>query len=101
MEQVAATLPKRSEEVSAHRANLSMNGGVLQTEPLTVGKFGIYTVREPSKLYYTVKRLLDVVLSIFGIVFLLPVFLCLAICIKVDDGGSVMHFREIIGKHGE
>ena len=100
MEQVAATLPNRADERPASRTNLGKHGGVLQTEPLAVGKSSIYTVREPSKLYYIIKRLLDIVLSILGIVFLLPVFLCIALCIKLDDGGPVLHFREIIGKHG-
>ena len=101
MKQVAATLPNRSEEGPASRANVSMNAGVLQTEPLAAEKISIFTVREPSKLYYTVKRLLDIVLSILGIVFLAPVFLCIALSIKIDDGGPVLHFREIIGKHGK
>ena len=78
-----------------------MNASILQTESLAAGEFSIFTVREPSKLYYTAKRLLDIILSMFGIVFLLPIFLCIAVCIKIDDGGSVLHFREIIGKHGK
>jgi len=78
-----------------------MNASILQTESLAAGKFSIFTVRGPSKLYYTTKRLLDIILSILGIVFLLPVFLCIAVYIKLDDGGSVLHFREIIGKHGK
>jgi lipopolysaccharide/colanic/teichoic acid biosynthesis glycosyltransferase len=101
MEQVAATLPNRSEEGLTPRANLGMGAGVLQSESLAPGKFSIFTVREPSRLYYTMKRLLDIVLSILGIVFLLPVFLCIALCIKLDDGGEVLHFREIVGKHGK
>ena len=101
MKQVAAALPNRSEERPTPRANVGGNAGVLQTETLVAEQFSIYTVHEPSKLYYTVKRLLDVVLSIIGILFLIPVFLCIAICIKLDDGGPVLHFREIIGKHGK
>ncbi len=101
MEQVAATLPNRSEEGPVSRSSVGMNAGVLQTEPLAQGKFSILAVREPSKLYYTVKRLLDVVLSLFGILFLIPVFLWIALCIKLDDGGPILHFREIIGKHGK
>jgi exopolysaccharide production protein ExoY len=97
MEQVAATLPNRSEERPAPRTN----AGVLQTEPLVTGKSSIFTVREPSKLYYTMKRLLDIILSILGIVFLLPVFLCIGLYIKLDDGGPVLHFREIVGRHGK
>jgi lipopolysaccharide/colanic/teichoic acid biosynthesis glycosyltransferase len=100
MDQLAATLPNRSEEGPASRASSGTNVGVVQTDALASEKFSIYTVREPSRLYYTVKRLLDVVLSLLGIIILLPVFLCVALCIKLDDGGPVMHFREIIGKHG-
>src|SRR5581483_1824400 len=101
MKQVAATLPNRTEEGSASRVNLSMNAGVLQTEPLAVEKASVFAVREPSKLYYAVKRLLDIVLSILGIVFLAPVFLCIPLSFKIDVGGPVLHFREIIGKHGK
>ena len=100
MEQLAATLPNRSEEGPASRASSGMNGDVVQTNALASEKFSIYTVREPSRLYYTVKRLLDIVLSLLGIVLLLPVFLCIALCIKLDDGGPILHFREITGKHG-
>ena len=101
MEQLAATLPNRSEERPASRASLSMKASILHPESLAARKCSVFTVREPSKLYYTAKRLLDIILSMFGIVFLLPVFLCIAVSIKIDDGGSVLHFREIIGKHGK
>ncbi len=101
MEQIAATLPGRSEEGPVSRSSVSINTGVLQTEPLVRGKSNIFTVREPSKVYYIVKRLLDIVLSLFGIVLLIPVLLCIALCIKLDDGGPILHFREIIGKHGK
>ena len=100
MEQVAATLPTRSEEGPALRASSGMNAGVLHADSLASEKSSVFTVREPSRWYNTLKRLLDVVLSVFGIVFLLPVLLCIAFCIKLDDGGPVLHFREIIGKHG-
>jgi lipopolysaccharide/colanic/teichoic acid biosynthesis glycosyltransferase len=32
---------------------------------------------------------------------MLPIFLIVAVCIKLDDGGEVLHFREIIGRHGQ
>ncbi len=57
-------------------------------------------MQEPSLLYYVIKRLLDIVLSISGIIVLMPVFVIIALCIKLDDGGPVLHFREIIGLHG-
>jgi lipopolysaccharide/colanic/teichoic acid biosynthesis glycosyltransferase len=57
-------------------------------------------ILEPSWFYYFVKRASDIVLSLLGIVVLIPVFLVIALCIKLDDGGDVLHFREIIGMHG-
>ncbi len=57
--------------------------------------------REPSQAYYIAKRLLDMVLSLFGIIVLVPVFLFIAVCIKLDDGGDVLHFREIVGQNGQ
>ncbi len=58
-------------------------------------------LREPSPLYYVVKRLIDVLLSLLGLVILMPVFLIVAICIKLDDGCSVLHFRDVIGQGGK
>ncbi len=55
---------------------------------------------EPSAVYFILKRLIDIVLAALGILVLIPVFLVIAICIKLDDGGDVLHFREIIGQHG-
>ncbi|HJT59477.1 MAG TPA: sugar transferase, partial [Ktedonobacteraceae bacterium] len=57
-------------------------------------------IREPSLVYFMAKRLVDIVLAFIGILLLMLVFLTIAICIKLDDGGEVLHFREIIGKHG-
>jgi lipopolysaccharide/colanic/teichoic acid biosynthesis glycosyltransferase len=34
-------------------------------------------------------------------VLLLPVFCIIALCIRIDDGGPVFHFREIIGFQGK
>ena len=56
---------------------------------------------EPSLFYYFFKRLIDFVLVAIGLIALLPVFLAIAICIKLDDGGDILHFREVIGQHGK
>jgi lipopolysaccharide/colanic/teichoic acid biosynthesis glycosyltransferase len=90
MEQITVTLPKRSEEVPASHTKVSVHVGAISTT----------TVREPSMLYHALKRFVDIFLAIFGIVMLSPVFLIIAICIKCDDGGDILHFREIIGMHG-
>ena len=50
--------------------------------------------------YQRVKRLLDIVLSFMGLIILAPVFLLVALAIKLDDGGPVFFSQERIGKNG-
>ncbi|WP_220202749.1 sugar transferase [Reticulibacter mediterranei] len=57
-------------------------------------------IHRPKPGYSFIKRLLDIVLALIGIVALSPIFLLIAIRIKLDDGGTILHFREIIGMHG-
>ncbi len=54
----------------------------------------------PSWLYEASKRLLDVVLATFGLVVLLPIFLIIAVGIKLEGGGSIFYSREMIGLNG-
>ena len=91
MEQISATLPNRAEEMLASQA---------KTGSILTGIISTGIVREPSILYHVSKRILDILLSFFGIVLLIPVFLIIAIYIKLDDGGDILHFREIVGLHG-
>jgi lipopolysaccharide/colanic/teichoic acid biosynthesis glycosyltransferase len=55
----------------------------------------------PNTSYYVCKRAMDIVLAMFGILVLSPLFLLVALLIKLDDGGPVLHFREIIGFRGQ
>jgi lipopolysaccharide/colanic/teichoic acid biosynthesis glycosyltransferase len=73
----------------------------VDTEPLAAERLGLLPVRDPFWLYAASKRLLDIVLSLIGIIVLFPVFLIIAAYIKADDGGPVLHFREVMGRHGE
>lgn len=90
MDQIIATLPKHPERAAVSQAMLDKQVWTSSTE----------ITFEPSRLYYFVKRASDIVLSFFGILFLIPLFLVVALCIKLDDGGPILHFREIIGMHG-
>ena len=82
------------ERLSSHVvANDTHN--IIDTEP-----FRAERVYKPPQLYFLSKRCLDISLSILGIIALMPVFLLIALCIKLDDGGSVLFFREIIGEKG-
>ena len=91
MDQISVMVPQRSEEGPVPQ---------IAASTIAVGVVSREAVQEPSLLYYLIKRLLDIVLSISGIIVLMPVFIIIALCIKLDDGGPVLHFREIIGLHG-
>ncbi len=90
MKQRMITLPTPSEGRPASQITLGINAHAVSTS----------IVHEPTLFYHVTKRLVDVVLAIFGLPVLIPVFLIIAICIKLDDGGPVLHFREIIGYRG-
>ena len=53
------------------------------------------------RFYLTVKRLLDFVLSLIGIVVLMPVFIIIGILIKVDSRGPVIFKQKRYGKNKE
>lgn len=94
MNQIGATLPKRPETEESMNAQ-----EFVYNIPHCASSVEI--MREPSRFYYGVKRFLDIALSLLGILVLLPVLLIIAICIKLDDGGDILHFREIIGLRGQ
>lgn len=54
-----------------------------------------------GRFYLTVKRLLDFVLSLIGIVVLMPVFIIIGILIKVDSRGPVIFKQKRYGKDKE
>jgi lipopolysaccharide/colanic/teichoic acid biosynthesis glycosyltransferase len=58
------------------------------------------TIVKTSAFYDVLKRGLDILLALVAIVVLLPVFVVIAVCIKLDDHGPVFHWREIVGFHG-
>ncbi|GAC1650408.1 MAG: hypothetical protein PVS3B1_39300 [Ktedonobacteraceae bacterium] len=58
-------------------------------------------IHPPSRFYHIFKRLMDIFFAILGLILLFPVFLVVAVSIKLDDGGDVFYLREIIGQHGK
>ena len=54
-----------------------------------------------GRFYLTVKRLLDFVLSLIGIVVLMPVFIIIGILIKLDSRGPVIFKQKRYGKNKE
>ena len=54
---------------------------------------------ERKKLYFISKRFLDIVLSMIGLVMLLPLFMFVAILIKIEDpSGSIFFHKQGWGK---
>ena len=46
------------------------------------------------------KRFFDIVLSLLGLIILSPVFLCVALAIKIDDAGPAFFKQKRVGKNG-
>jgi len=88
MEQKTQTITQQRE--------VDLEAGIQETCVLDVSAGSSH---EPSALYHITKRFLDILLALTGIIVLMPLFLVIALCIKLDDGGEILHFREIIGLH--
>ncbi len=54
----------------------------------------------PSSFYQRLKRFLDVLFAVVGLIVMIPVFVVIAACIKLEDGGNVLYCREMVGLHG-
>ena len=54
-----------------------------------------------KNIYLKIKRLLDIVFSFVGIIILSPIFLIVAIAIKIDSKGPVIFKQKRIGKDGK
>lgn len=50
---------------------------------------------------YKLKRLLDIVVSLFGLLLFLPFFPLLAAAIKIDSRGPVLYRQERVGRNGK
>ena len=53
------------------------------------------------RLHKMIKRLMDVFLSFFGLIFLSPLFAIIAIGIKRDSRGPVLYRGKRVGRHGK
>jgi lipopolysaccharide/colanic/teichoic acid biosynthesis glycosyltransferase len=85
------------EQITATSSSYSEQNSVRQTLAIVSPS----VAHEASLVYYFFsKRLIDITLSVLGRVLLMPIFLIIAVCIKPDDGGKILHFGEIIGQHG-
>ncbi len=61
----------------------------------------IYEGTKPKPVYDFFKRLFDLILSVFALIVLSPLFLVVAIAIKADDGGSPIYKQIRLTKNGK
>lgn len=59
-----------------------------------------YIPPEPKPGYEVCKRIFDLVMSVFALIVLSPVFLIVAIAIKLEDGGNVIYTSTRLTKGG-
>ena len=90
MESITRTKWREEDLQSGTMGSSTSNGSTISTA----------IIHNPSLFYYALKRLIDIILAVVGVVVLIPVFLVIAICIKLDDGGDILYFREMIGLRG-
>lgn len=82
----------KDEELTSYTTARNVTAGSANSSSISTD-----IIHNSSLLYRTSKRLLDIVFATIGIIVLLPVFLVIAVCIKLEGGGSVLYFREMIG----
>ena len=59
-------------------------------------------IKKLSKyLYLVIKRILDILVSSFGLIIASPLFIIIAILIKKEDNGKVFLIQKRIGKNGK
>lgn len=54
-----------------------------------------------KKVQFAVKRVMDVILSLIGIIILIPFYLIIALAIKLDSKGPVLFKQVRVGKNGD
>ena len=54
-----------------------------------------------KKPYLVIKRIIDIIFSVLGLIILIPVFLIISIAIKIESKGPVIFKQKRIGKDGK
>lgn len=81
-------------------SQVKIGGGEMQEVELSKG-IEISSEIDKGQAYYVVKRTIDVVGALFGILFLSPILLVIAILIKLESKGPIVFSQERVGLNGE
>ena len=81
--------------------NINMeNQGVIANDNVIIpSKRSVKTINRTS--YISIKRILDIVLATIGLILLTPIFLIIAMMIKIDSAGTVFFAHTRNGKNGK
>lgn len=60
-----------------------------------------YSLIKESLLYNLYSRILDIVLSLIGLIIGIPLVIIFGILIKLEDRGPIIYKQERVGKHGK
>ena len=72
----------------------------IELNHITIYEEKVETCKKTSSrqlLYIIAKRIMDIFLAIFAMIGFLPLFVASAISIKLEDGGTIIAKREIVG----
>ena len=89
-------MPKNAQAKSVNRETLQVEARVNGLSEMYVRLHNAHIA-----IYSGFKRMADLILAIFSVVFLLPTFLILAIAIKMDSPGPILFKQERVGKNGK
>lgn len=78
-----------------------MDAQILQRDVIQYGRNELQIICRKNFFYRFCKRLGDIVLSLIGLIFLSPLFLVVALMIKLEDGESVFYIQERNGINGK
>lgn len=67
---------------------------------VTLEELQVEIIIEKSQIYYVVKRLIDIISSILGLILLSPVLLIVGILIRLESKGPVIFRQKRVGKDG-
>lgn len=73
----------------------------LDEQQLVVEKIDECVEKSKVKTYDFVKRIIDIIISSIGLIICLPIFIIIALLIKIDSKGPVFFKHKRIGKHGK
>lgn len=75
--------------------------GQILVDQITPAWFLFADLKVHCDEHATLKRLMDMTLSVIGLMLTIPIWPLIALAIKMGDGGSVFYSQDRIGQHGK